>query len=142
MNIKTSKNNINSFFDIYISEISPKIKSIDIFLQSSQSPFEIEEVSNILDISYKETLKIMAVENITEISKSNFFKIMLKGSSYICELFKREINCGSPTLYTASDISYIYDIEKSKIENAYRFLNIQFATESMLPAIFTQIRLR
>jgi len=142
MNIKTSKNNINSFFDIYISEISPKIKLIDVFLQSSESPFEVEEVSNILDISHKETIKIMAVENITEISKSNFFKIMLKGSSYICKLFKREIDCGSPTLYTAYDVSYIYGIDESKIENAYRFLNIQFATESMLPAIFTQIRLR
>lgn len=140
MNKPTSGNH-KTFLETYEKEIAPKIIEIDILLKTSENHLSISETAKTLHISEKEVSKIMKDENIEQIDKPAFFKIMLKGSSYICQLYKREINCGSPLFYTSKDVSYIYNIDKDIVNSAFDFLGVKQVTSKTLFAIFSQITL-
>lgn len=141
MNKQVHKKHPKNFLEAYQNEIEPKLKEIDILLKSADYPLTLEETSKTLCISEEEVSFIMHNENICEINNLTFFKIMLKGSSYICNLFCREIECGSPYFYSSKDISYIYNIDKKIIDNACNFLGINKITLNALPSIFAQIPL-
>lgn len=142
INKQIYKKHPKNFLEAYENEIAPKLKEIDILLKSSEYPLTTEEVSRVLCITKEEILSIMNNENINEINKLTFFQIMTKGNSYICKLFNRELECGSPHFYSVEDISYIYNIDKKLIDNACNFLGINNITSSTLPLIFVQIPLQ
>lgn len=141
INKQIYKKHPKNFLEAYKNEIAPKLKEIDILLKSSEYPLAVEEVSKVLCITEKEVLSIMCDENINEINKLTFFQIMAKGNSYICKLFSRELECGSPYFYSVEDIAYIYNIDKKLIDNACNFLGISKITSNILPLIFVQIPL-
>ncbi|WP_317368522.1 hypothetical protein [uncultured Tyzzerella sp.] len=124
--------------DVYNNIIVPKIKEIDIFLKTSEN-MSYEEVAYILEISKDELKDILFKVNQNEINRRNFINIMLNGTSFICKMIKREIECGSPYFYNAKDLSYIYDLDYEKVLGAYKFLNLDRITEKQIPAILMQI---
>lgn len=124
--------------DVYNYIIVPKIKEIDLFLKTDEKMC-IKEISNILDISENELKNILIKINQNEINKSNFFKIMINGKSFICEILKREMECGSPYFYNAEVLSYIYELDYEKVLKAYRFLNLDKITSSQIPTILLQL---
>lgn len=124
--------------DIYNNIIVPKIREIDIFLKTSEN-MNFKEVCSILEISENELKSILLKINQKEIDSSNFFSVMLNGTSFICKMLKREIECGSPYFYDASDLSYIYNLDYEKVLIAYNFLNLDRITEKQIPAVLMQI---
>lgn len=138
---KIEKKYPRNFLEAYKKNIAPKLQQIDINLKTCTYPITVSETSKMLYITEDEVKNIMKSENITEINKLTFFSIMINGSSYICKIFKREVECGSPYFYSSKDISYIYNIDKDMVEDACNFLGITKITSSTLPSIFAQIQL-
>ncbi len=128
-----------NFLETYEFNIAPKLKEIDVFLKSVDLPIHISKIANILYITEEEIKNIMRQERIDEINPITFFIIMKNGSSNICRLFKRELECGTPYIYTPKDISYIYDIRIEKVEKACKVLGIHDITPRTLPLIFSKI---
>nr|WP_317358559.1 hypothetical protein [uncultured Tyzzerella sp.] len=124
--------------DTYNNIIIPKLKEIDIFLKTNDNMC-LEEVCEILEINKDELEKILSKINIKEINNKNFISIMLNGTSFICKMLKREIECGSPHFYNAKDLSYIYDLDYEKVLMAYKFLDIEKITSKQIPVILVQM---
>lgn len=124
--------------DIYNNQIVPKIKEMDIFLKTEENiPFE--QVCNILNITKTQLENILKNINENHVNNKNFMYIILNGDSFICNVIKREIQCGSPYLYTPKQIAYIYDLDYQKVKEAYDFLNLDKITSKEIPAILIQI---
>lgn len=139
MSTNKYKNNSQNFLQTYEREIAPRLKKIDITIKSNYPYIPTSEVYETLEISETELKEIMESLNIEYITKNDFYKIMQKGSSYICKLFQKEIDCGAPSFYSADDISYIYNIDKKEVENVCNFMGIKKISSSSLPAVFSQI---
>ncbi len=135
----TRSNNKKTFLETYIYDISAKLKEIDLFIKTSEENFSKYEVSEILYISEEEVENIMDCEKISVIDKRNFFRIMEKGSSAICKLFQRETECGSPYIYTRENISYIYNLDLSVVNEVCDNLNIKEVTSFTMPIVFSHI---
>lgn len=129
---------IKNPIDKYNNEIVPKIKEIDILLKSNET-ISLNKASMLLDISEIQLKSILTKINEKEINSSNFLKIMLNGTSFICTMLKRELECGSPYFYNAKDLSYIYELDYEKVLKAYKFLNLDKITSKQIPAILIQI---
>lgn len=127
-----------NFLEIYEQEITPCLQSIDILLKTNEN-IDIDTASRLLSISDLEINNIMSFNNIKIITPKDFIIIMLNGSSNICTLFKRQCICGVHTYYLPKEISYIYSLDLTAIENSCKFLNIKYITRELLPAIFAQI---
>jgi hypothetical protein len=119
--------------------ISPKLKEIDTYVKCSGSRFDVQEVASVLYLTPEEVHSIMKEKDIDNIDKKNFFTVMRGGSSDICKLFRREIECGSPYIYTKNDISYIYDLDPETVNKACDDLRIKELTSYMLPELFSHI---
>lgn len=136
-----SESTPKNFWEFYKKEIFPKIQEIDIFLKSIDEPIRIETAAKALSISENEIRNIMKQKNLSEINKPNFILIMENGTSNICQLFKREVECGSPFVYTRENISYIYNLSIETVNTACDSLGIKEATAYTLPLLFSQINL-
>ncbi len=124
--------------DIYNNIITPKLKELDIFLKTNEN-MSLNQVSEILEISKEELENILVKINQKEINQKNFLSIMLNGTSLICKILKREIECGAPYFYNAKDLSYIYDLDYEKVLSAYNFLNMDKITAKQIPIVLVQI---
>ena len=129
----------NSYLHTYISKIAPKLQEIDLYIKSSDGILSTEHVANLLELSQDEIAEIARKNNISQISRRNFFDIMAMGSSFICGLYRREIECGSPYIYTRSDIAYIYQIDIDRINSTCDALGIREVTAYTLPELLAQI---
>lgn len=137
---KNQKNlKFESISDIYFNKISPKIKEIDIILKERKT-ISFEKTLDLLDLKENELKSIMQKLKINKIKPKNFIQIMLNGDSFICKIFKRELECGSPSFYSPKDISYIYNLDESKVFKAFEFLELKFVTTSQIPTILIQIK--
>ncbi len=125
--------------EYYTYYIRPKLKEIDLLIKTNEGNIELCEASNVLSISAEELEHIMQKERIEAIDSKSFFKVMKHGSSEICKLFKREMECNSPYTYSAEDIAYIYNIDKSTVKCACENLNIKEITPYTLPSLFSNI---
>lgn len=133
------KSRHQNFWNYYIKKISPKLQQIDILLKTETHNISTKTTSLLLGIEENEIRKIMLAKNISQITSTNFFTIVLNGNSYICDIIQREFLLNSPENYTASDISYIYNLDYSNIEKAFTFLNIETVSSNYLKSIFIQI---
>jgi hypothetical protein len=134
-----SKKHAHNFFETYSLSISPKLKDIDTFVRCSNPCFDITEVADILYLTTEEVRSIMEEKDIRQLDRKSFFIVMSRGSSDICRLFKRELDCGSPYLYTKEDISYIYSLDPEIVNKACEDLRIKELTSYMLPELFSHI---
>lgn len=135
--METDKN-LDRPLNYYNFFIRPKLNKIDIFLKMSNS-YEVKDTAKVLEISNDELKLILKTLNIKKITRTNFLSIMELGSSDICCLMKRELDCGSPTFYTAKQISYIYNLNLKDVKNAFKFLSLKVITSSQIPLILAQI---
>jgi len=133
------ENKYINFWEYYIKNISPRLEQIDVLLKSNGHNIPLKTVSLLLDIPLEEVENIMSKKNIRKITSKNFLSIMLDGKSYLCNILKREFEKKSPKEYSPKDISYIYGIDYTQIENAFNFLDIKTISSKSLKIIFMQI---
>lgn len=130
---------MKSFFYLYYNEICPTLKSLDIMIKSGHSNVDINELSSLLHITPDEINTILISKHINHISSEIIPTIMLNGSSYICRIFKKSLSYYNCTTYLPKDISYIYNIDKIKVEKAFKALNINEISDVNLPQLFKLI---
>ena len=129
----------HSFLEEYQKYIRPAIAEIDIFLKSAEYPLEAEQVAYILDLEEDEIRSILATTGRSVIDRAVFLTIMKRGSSPICQMYAREVEVGSPYTYTASQLSYVYNLNINDVKNACKKLQIKEATAFTMPLIFANI---
>ena len=137
-----SKTKCASFLEIYQSEIAPQLQCLDIILKSMDEPLNAIEASEALYISEAEIKDIMRLLDISVIDQESFLKIMNVASSPICQLYQREIDIGSPFVYTREEISYIYTIPIDIINQACEDLGLIKLTAYTLPDLFSRVNMQ
>lgn len=137
----TSSIKLLSFAQIYTESISPKLKAIDIFLKENTTPFQVYDVSRILEIETDELSYLMERHQMTKIDSMNIFTLILSASSEICQLIGRQFKYGQTNVYTPEMIATIYHLNIHKVRNAFADLNIEFATDMELLEIFKRIHI-
>ena len=128
-----------SFWERYKTDIMPKLEEIDILLKTLEEDLNTEEVSDVLAISEKEVKDIVQRESIQKIDREGFLKIMKQGSSLVCRMFRREMECASPYVYSKEDISYIYEIPLQSVSEACKRIGVEIITTNVLPFLFEHI---
>ena len=131
-----------SFLEIYQMEIAPQLQSLDIIIKSMDEPLTVTEASEALYISEAETKHILKHLNIDVIDQSAFLQIMSEASSPICRLYQRELDIGSPYVYTREDISYIYTIPLDVVNQACEDLGLVKLTAYTLPDLFSRVNMQ
>ena len=131
-----------SYLEVYQTEIAPQLQSLDIILKSMDEPLTITEASEALYISEMEIKDIVRRFGINEIDQQSFLKIMSEASSPICRLYQRELDRGSPYVYTREDISYIYSIPIDIIVQACEDLGLVKLTAYTLPDLFSHVNMQ
>lgn len=131
-----------SFWELYCNEIKPTLCEIDVFIRSveeDEDTIDATDVAELLSLELDEVKNIMKKNKMHKIDRSGFFTIMERGSSLICRLYAREVECGSPLSYTRGELAYIYGLEIKAVEAACDDLRIKEATQFTIPLIFTKI---
>ena len=127
-----------TYLDMYEREIEPRLQKIDVALKSAKT-VRTQEAAELLDVSEREIEKLMRQLHISRITPAAFVKIMENSDGDICNLFRREVSCGSPAVYTAEDIAYIYGIDPGQVSEAFRYINATEVSAAALPAVFENV---
>lgn len=130
---------MNSFFNFYYDEICPALRALDIKIKEHCNTVDIDELSSLLHITPTEINTILDSKHITNLTSDIIPTIMLNGSSYICRIFKKSLSYCNSITYSPKDIAYIYNIDKNKVEKAFKDLNITEISEESLPCLFKLI---
>jgi len=131
-----------NFLEVYQTEIAPQLQNLDIILKSMDEPLTYTEASEALYISETEIKDIMRRLSISVIDQQSFLRIMSEASSPICRLYQRELNIGSPYVYTREDISYIYSIPLDIVNQACEDLGLVKLTAYTLPDLFSHVNMQ
>ncbi|HAQ41121.1 hypothetical protein [Anaeropeptidivorans aminofermentans] len=126
-----------TFLDYFNEVLSIRLKEIDILIKCNET-ISIGKVSELLDISEREIMKISAPED-DFIEAKEILHIMEEGSSEICLMYQREIECNSPYIYSAEEIAYIYGFDLPKVKEAMEKNDIKAVTWQVLPFVFSLI---
>ncbi|OOB79062.1 MAG: hypothetical protein ATN34_01665 [Epulopiscium sp. Nele67-Bin002] len=129
-----------NFQEVYYTYIQPKIRELDIFLKTSEAPYDTKEVAAILEDSEKNILHIMDKLGLTEINKVTFFKLITEVQSYIATLLTRQFSVTNSSVYTPQNIAYIYNLEKTLVEDAFYALGEEVISSGDLNLLFSNIK--
>ena len=128
-----------SYLEIYQTEIAPYLKKLDVMLKADKPPFTLKETSQALSIPEAEVRNIMNRRQIKRIGRREFLEIMKEGSSSICRLYRREMDLGSPYVYTREEVAYIYELPLEVVCQVCDELGIQKLTAITLPDLFGHV---
>ncbi|MDR1560557.1 MAG: hypothetical protein LBS84_12870 [Clostridiales bacterium] len=131
-----------SFLELYQTEIAPQLQSLDIIIKSMDEPLTVTEAAEALYISEAELQNIMKRLQIDEIDQQSFLRIMTGASSPICRLYQRELDIGSPYVYTREEVSYIYSIPIDIVNQACEELGLFKLTAYTLPDLFSRVNMQ
>ncbi len=130
---------MKTYLEQYQKQIEPQLHAIDLFIKTNNPPYALKESAKILGLSEHEVQKIMKEENISYICRHSFFIIMNKGSSPVCQIFARELKCGTPHVYSVENISYIYDLNILDVMDAAKKMGVTTFTTPMTKNLFQLI---
>lgn len=130
---------MGTFLDYYQRKIQPQIETIDIFLKTEDPPYSIDTVAEVLELSSQRTEQILAEEKVSFITKGVFFRLMQKGTSPLCGMFRRAIACNLPESYTLEEVAYIFDLPLPAVQQAAEEVGEASYSEERLPLLFQRI---
>lgn len=128
-----------SFRHIYDQNIVPKLQEIDLFLKTTDAPYPVQRVAELLGVTKEVVVSIMSKLDMTSLNKLAFFNIVVECSSYICGLIKRQWKYVGTAFYTPQMIAYIYELNEKKVQDAFERLGIDCIHESHLLDVFSEI---
>lgn len=130
---------MQTFLDYYRQRIQPQVAAIDLFLKTEDTPYAMEAVAALLQISPEEGAAWMAAKKLSCITKGVFFRFLQEGSSPLCGMLRRLLACGLPQRYTPAQIAYIFHLPLRDVEQAAAKLGESLFSEDMLPQLFAGI---
>ena len=128
-----------SFKQIYIQNISPKLMDIDVFLKTNDAPYNPIEVALVLGMPTEEVTDLMKEHNIKAITLVDFFTIVSHASSYICRLITRQWKYAFSEDYTPEMIAYIYELNLTKVQEAFKLLGKCYIAPHEMLEVFNHI---
>ncbi|MDL2248746.1 hypothetical protein LJB89_03530 [Tyzzerella sp. OttesenSCG-928-J15] len=128
----------HSYLEYYVSHIKPVINKLDIAIKTRQR-LKNKDLAEILGLEETEIEEIRQKHNIKHINRTTILEIIENGSSAICEMFRRELETGSPFTYTAEQIAFIYGLDEETVINVCKELNISEITWQSMPDVFRTI---
>ncbi|MGN0136128.1 hypothetical protein [Anaerotignum sp.] len=130
---------MRTFLEYYQRKIQPQIETIDIFLKTEDPPYSMDAVAEVLELSSAEAERLLAEEKVSFITKGVFFRLMQKGTSPLCGMFRRAIACHLPERYTPEEVAYIFALPLPAVKQAAEELGETSYSEEMLPLLFRRI---
>ncbi|MGM9915940.1 hypothetical protein [Anaerotignum sp.] len=130
---------MGTFLDYYQRKIQPQIETIDIFLKTEDPPYSIDAVAEVLELSSQRAEQLLAEEKVSFITKGVFFRLMQKGTSPLCGMFRRAIACNLPESYTLEEVAYIFALPLPAVQQAAEEVGEASYSEEMLPLLFQRI---
>ncbi len=129
-----------NFQEVYYTYIQPKIRELDIFLKTEEAPYNIKSVADVLEDTEENILHIMRHLGLTEVNKVSFFKIITEVQTYIATLLTRQFSVTNSSVYTPKNISYIYNLEQTLVEDAFYTLGEEVISSTDLNLLFSHIK--
>ena len=126
-----------SYLEVYTDEIVPRLRAIDLRLKSGDD-IELSDAADLLGI-VKDEVMLLRGGAPGNLSADEFLRLMLRGSSTVCGMYRRELERHSPVIYTAADIAYIYGLDRELVQAAFDKLSASAVTEYLLPEVFAEI---
>lgn len=130
---------MQTFLDYYRQKIQPQIAAIDLFLKTETPPYPKEGTAAVLGLSMGELERLLAQERVTLITKGVFFRLMQRGTSPLCGMLQRAIDCRLPESCTPEEVAYIFDLPLPAVQKAAEELGETSYSERMLPLLFRRI---
>lgn len=132
---------METFLNYYQKTIQQQIADADVFLRTEPQPFPLKKAAGVLHMPVEEATGILQKNRNKAISRDDFLHLMQKGSSPFCRMFRRELESGLPTIYTAEQVSFIYDLDISVVLCAMEQTGLSQIAEPLLPLLFDAIPL-
>jgi len=137
-----SDKNYICYYDEYEAEIAPQLRRIDVLLRSEQT-FTPAEAARLLGLSPDEVFSVFG--DLTSVPKTLdkecFLYLLRHGSNKLCQMIKRELECGSPAIYKPHHVAYIYDLCADSVARAFRELSCKEVPARVLPVLFKHIHI-
>lgn len=133
---------METFLNYYEKMIQPQIAAADIFLRTEPQPYPLHKAAEVLQMPLAEAAAVLQKEQSQAISKMDFLRLMQKGASPFCRMFRRELASGLPTVYTPEQISFIYDLDIAVVTDAMVRTGFSKVPELLLPLLFGAILLK
>lgn len=130
---------MRTFLEYYQRKIQPQIETIDIFLKTEDLPYNIDAVAEVLELSSQGMEQLLAEEKVSLITKGVFFRLMQRGTSPLCGMFRRAMACNLPECYTPEEVAYIFDLPLADVAQAAEKAGVTSYTDETLPQLFSQI---
>ncbi len=132
---------LTTFDKIYDTNIKPKLETIDTFLKTTPTPYDINEVANLFETSAHNIAQVMTECNLTTLDRTSLFILICHLPHDICHLIKRQWQYQNTSYYTPEMIAHIYKLNVHKVTKAFEELQIDVAYEHDLVEIFKRIHI-
>ena len=130
---------LQSFDQIYTTTIRPKLEAIDLFLKSSEAPFSNKEAASVLGLTLTELLNTMKENDIVELNRLTFFRVIFYLSSDICKLITKQWKYQGYKSYSPQMISDIYKLNLHKVTSAFEEMGTELISDVELMEVFKRI---
>lgn len=130
---------MRTFLEYYQRKIQPQIETIDIFLKTEDPPYNVDAVAEVLELSSQGMEQLLVEEKVSLITKGVFFRLMQRGASPLCGMFRRAMACNLPERYTPEEVAYIFDLPLADVAQAAEKAGVTSYTDETLPRLFSQI---
>ncbi|MGL4799983.1 MAG: hypothetical protein ACRCWY_11400 [Cellulosilyticaceae bacterium] len=125
-----------SFGQVYEQNIASRLREIDLFLKTTDCPYNVPHIAELLGMPVGEVTEIIKAHHIDTLNKLSFFTIVAYSTSYICRLIQRQWKYANTPFYTPSIVAYIYELNPYKVQAAFEKLGRESILESELRMLF------
>jgi hypothetical protein len=129
----------HSYLHKYQETFYPAFAELDLMLKTYTKPLRVGEVARVLGIAKNEVHRFMRKNGYTSLTRECLLRLLEYGESELCGLYRREIAAGSPSVYTMSQVAYIYNLKMNEVVRVFNSLGIKEATPLTLPLVFSVI---
>ncbi len=130
---------LQSFEITYNTYIRPRLEALDIFMKTSDIPYNLHDVAALLEISEQTLAQIMRANNIDKLDKISLFHVIFACKTTLCQLIKRQWKYANVSSYTPEMISDIYNLNINIVQGAFEDYEVTEVTEDNLMEIFKRI---
>lgn len=130
---------MRTFLEYYQRKIQPQIETIDLFLKTEDPPYNVDAVAEVLELSSQGMEQLLAEEKVFLITKGVFFRLMQRGTSPLCGMFRRAMACNLPERYKPEEVAYIFGLPLEDVVQAAEKAGVTSYTDETLPRLFSEI---
>jgi len=125
----------DTYLEYYAIYIRPAISELDIAIKC-KTKLSNKRLAEILGSSEAEIERIREAHALKSLDQKAIIKIMQECNSEICQIFRRELETGSPFTYSLAQFAYIYDFDIDLVKAVCAELDISEITWQNMAEVF------